>query len=225
MVERASQLGVGAYTVAEVARLVQMPYSTARAWYLGPSGSQDHLLHSDYSKIDGDFAVSFLDLIDANAVRQFRSVKVSFQVIRRSYEILASKLKTKHPFAHSDLYTDGKRILVDISSDVGDSALTDVINRQGFFYEMKDILKKIKYDPITKLAARWPIYDDVLIDPAISYGKPAIVGTATRTSVIARQYAANDNNAGLVADLFSISESQVLNAVRFEQLLGNRKAA
>jgi len=220
-----SRLGVGVYSIAEVARLVEMPYSTARAWYVESHRHARYVIHSDYRALDRNFAVSFLDLIDANAVRQFRSVKVPFPVIRQSYEILSKQLGTDHPFAHSDLYTDGRRILHDASSRIGDKALADVIDGQGFFYEMRDRLKHIEYDDGTKLASRWPIFKDVLIDPDIAYGKPTLTGTSTLTSVIKRQYFANGEDAELVADLFSVSESQVLNAVRFEQSIWNRRAA
>jgi len=220
-----SRLGVGVYSIAEVARLVEMPYSTARAWYIEKNRQASQILHTDYAGVDGQFVVSFLDLIDANAVRQFRSANVSFAIIRRSYEILSEQLSTSHPFAHSDLDTDGKRILVDASAQIGDASLSDVIDRQGFFYEMRNRLKHVEYDEGTKLASRWPIFKDVLIDPDVAYGKPAIDGTSTLTSVISRQYFANGEDAELVADLFSVSESQVLNAMRFERSIWNRQAA
>ena len=226
MFHQRSMTGLGVYSLTEVARYVHMHPSTARAWFRGrPDGPGGALLTSDHPQVKGAFAVSFLDLVDALLVREFRTVGVPMGTIRRAYECLAADLGTRHPFAHGDLYTDGRRVIVGISDEVGEQALHDAISRQGFFTEMRDCLERVKYDDTTRLATRWMIADDVVIDPMARFGTPTVEGTATRTAVIADQYKANGRDAGLVADLFAISEHQVLQAVEFEQSISSSAAA
>ena len=82
---------------------------------------------------------------------------------------------------------------------------------------MQDWLKHLDYDASTKLASRWNIAEGVVVDPRISFGKPVIRSTGVTTFVLANQYKANRKNSGLVADLYDVSEEDVLNAVRFER--------
>ena len=216
MVKPAQKLGSGVYTVAEAARLVRMNQATARSWF---AEADSPVLTSDYSRRDGDFAVSFLDLMDTHAVKRLRASQVPMAIIRRSYVQLAKELGTRHPFAHSGLYTDGRRVLVDLSKREGHETLRDAIDGQGFFYEMRAGLERVHYDQDTGLASNWGAYTDVLLDPQVAFGKPAVEGTATHTFVIYRQYLANDKLVPLVADLYDLSETQVEHAVEFEESL------
>lgn len=216
MVQAAQHLGRGTYSVAEAARLVRMNANTARAWF-GARGRP--LLTSDYPRHAGDFAVSFLDLMEAHAVRKLREVSVAMPVIRRSRERLVLDLDTTHPFAHRGLYTDGKNILADFNKVEDDGNLREALSGQGFFRELQSLLHRVDYHDDSQLIARWTAYDDVLIDPEIALGKPAVEGTATHTHIIHRQYYANGEKAGLVADLFDITEAQVNHAVEFEESL------
>jgi uncharacterized protein (DUF433 family) len=207
-------LGKGVYQLGEVTRYAGVPASTLRSWFKWRSDREGNgpIFKSDYEAVGRDFAVSFLDLIDAYVARFFRNAGVQPRLIRRAYQILGDELRTKHPFAHTDLCTDGSRII----RKQAEKGLTDVVSRQTWFAEMRDWLKHIDYDPETRLAARWCISGGVVIDPAISFGKPVVCGTGITTFVLAQQYFANSENAGLVADLYGVAEDDVMNAVTFE---------
>jgi uncharacterized protein (DUF433 family) len=99
----------------------------------------------------------------------------------------------------------------------------DVISKQHFFTQM--CLGQIKYNKDSKLAEAWHIREGVLIDPKVAFGHPVIERTGVTTFVLANQYAANQENAALVADLYGVGESDVLNAVRFEEAIRRRAAA
>jgi len=198
-------LGKGAYILAEVSRLTQINPSRVRG---------------------GDFAVSFLDLIDVLVAGQFRDdYKVPMGVVRRAYSVLKAELGVEHPFCHNDLYTDGKRIFQLAASKLGDEKLSDIISRQQFFVHVKEKLDHIEYSKLTRLADRWRIANGVLLDPKISMGKPTIIDTGLTTHVAANQYYANGENTALVADLYGVSERDVANAVDFEKRYGRQDAA
>jgi uncharacterized protein (DUF433 family) len=221
-------IGKGVYTLAEVSRLTELHPSTVRTWFKYRSDCVGHgpIFQSDYQSIGGDYAVSFLDLIDALIAGQFRGRhKLSMRIVRRAHELLQRELDTKHPFCHSDLYTDGKRIFLFAANQLNEDRLSDVISHQQFFLHIKEKLEHIDYSKITSLASRWRIAQGVVVDPLISMGKPTIENTGVTTFVIANQYFANTKNSALVADLYEVSENDVVNAVKFEQSCKRRRVA
>lgn len=214
-------LGQGVYTLSEAARYAELPAATLRSWFKPRSDKkgQGPIFRSDYAPVDGDYAVSFLNLIEAYVARFFRKEGVKPPVIRRAREILTAELATPYPFAHVELCTDGCRVIW----KTGEAQLVDVISKQHFFAQMR--LGQIRYNKLSKLAEAWHICEGVLIDPKLAFGHPVAERTGITTFVLANQYAANGENAAVVADLYGVGESDVLNAVRFEGAMRRRAAA
>jgi len=150
---------------------------------------------------------------------------VPMRIVRRAHSLLQTELETEHPFCHSDLYTDGKRIFQYAATNLGIERLSDVISHQQFFLHIKERLSHIEYSEITKLALRWKIAKGIVVDPLISMGKPTVENTGVTTFVITNQYYANKKNSALVADLYEVSENNVFNAIKFEQRYGLRHVA
>ena len=215
------------YKLAEVSKLTKMSPSRVRSWFKQrPDGlGRGPIFESDYESVDGDYAVSFLDLVDVLVAGQFRDYNVSMRTVRRAYNLLQEELDTPHPFCHSKLYTDGKRIFHLAANKLGEAKLREVISHQQFFLYIMDKLKQIEYNEITDLADRWRIAQGVVINPLVSMGKPTIEHTGVTTYIIANQYHANMKNAALVADLYEVSETDVANAVKFENWYRQRLVA
>lgn len=221
-------LGQGSYILAEVSRLTGMHYSRVRSWFKQrvDGSSCNPIFVSDYDPAGDDYAVSFLDLIDVLIVEQLRDHHhVPMRVVRRAHTVLGEELRTKHPFCHSDLYTDGKRIFNCAANRLDEEILSDVISRQQFFIQIKEKLAHLDYNKISSLACRWRIAKGVVIDPLVCMGKPTIEKTGITTHVIANQFYANGKDSALVADLYGIGEKDVANAVKFEQRYEHRDAA
>lgn len=221
-------LGDGAYILAEVARLTEIHPARVRSWFKHrPDGAgSGPIFDSDYAPVEGDYAVSFRDLIDVLVAGQFRDrYRVPMRTVRRAYTLLKEELNTEHPFCHCDLYTDGKSIFQYAADRVGDERLTEVVSHQQFFLHIKEKLDHIEYCEITKLARRWKIAEGVVLDPKVGMGKPTIVNTGLTTFVVANQYYANSKDSALVADLYGVSERDVASAVDFEERYGCRHAA
>ena len=213
-------VGDGVYPLSEAARYAGVSPSTVRSWFKPRSdgAGNEPVFQSDYEVIDGDYAIRFLNLIEIYVSRFFKNELVNTTVIRRAHQILQNELHTPHPFAHEQLGTAGKRIL----RKQADSSLVDVISKQHFFGQM--LLDTIKYSPATQLAVAWNIAPGISISAGISYGKPVVKQTGVTTFVVANQFRANGRSAPIVAKLFDLSESDVLNAVRFEDGLKKRAA-
>jgi uncharacterized protein (DUF433 family) len=222
-----AELGKGVYPLAEVARYTSTPKAIVRAWFRGRSdgAGRGPVFHSDYEPRGNDYAVSFLDMIDLLVAARFRNEGVNMGVIRRAANTLAHELQTNHPFSHRSLFTDGKRIITLAADEVGDESLYDVLSRQMFFLQLKDGLKHMDYGTTSRLAERWYVSQGVVIDPRCGRGKPVVQSTGLSTFVLANQYWANNNDSALVADLYNVSEKDVMNAVSFEEGHGRRAAA
>jgi uncharacterized protein (DUF433 family) len=221
-------LGQGIYILSEVSRLTQMHPSRVSSWFKARADGvgRGPIFASDYESVKGDFAVSFFDLIDVLVASQFRDKhNVPMGIVRKAHSILQKRLNVQHPFCHSDLYTDGKHIFHYVADEVNNDKLSDVISQQQFFTHIKAQLEHIDYSEVTKLACRWNIAEGIIIDPTISMGKPIIQATGVTTFVLANQYCANEKNVSLVADLYGVGESDVINAVRFEESIGCKHAA
>lgn len=221
-------LGQGIYISAEIARLTKMHPSRLRSWFKWRSDGSGHgpLFASDYPPVGGDYAFSFLDLIDVLVAGQFRDeYKVPMKTVRKAHTVLQRQLDTKHPFCHSDLYTDGKRIFLHAAKEVGEGTLSDVVSKQQFFLHIKKELHRVDYSKGTSLACKWNIAKGVVIDPSVSMGKPTIRNTGIATHIIANQYYANKENAPLVSDLYGVRSKDVMNAVNFENWYKGRQVA
>ncbi len=216
-------IGLGVYHLAEAARYIDMPTSTLRSWFRPRSESTrpGPIFKSDYAKVDGAYAISFLNLMDARFALLFRRHGVRPSIIRQAHKILQRDMGTTHPFARADLRTDGSHIIREVANSIGDPELSDVITRQGFFGEMKESLAKVTYDATTHLASTWGLAEGVVLDPRLSFGKPVVKNTGSTTFVVASQYHANNKDSALVSRLFRISVPEVMNAVRFEAEMGN----
>lgn len=220
-------LGLGVYHLDEVSAYTGIPKATLRSWFrVRPDkAGQGPVFASDYHSSNGDYAVSFLNLIDAHVLSFFRKRGVKPKIIRRAYSILQTELHTPHPFAHADLCTDGNRIIRE-SKKSGGVNLIDVIDKQMVFSELQPYMDRIDYGTATRLAEAWRISAGVTIRPTVAFGKPVIENTGISTYVVANQFRANKKDAVLVARLFEIAETDVANAVAFEEkYLRHRLAA
>lgn len=224
---RYTYLGHGCYTLAEVSRFTGLHPNKVRTWFKVRSdlAGKGPVFQSDYSTVGDDFAVSFFDLIDALFAGQFRDKGVSMRTMRKAYSVLKRRLDTAHPFCHHSLYTDGRAIFEHTANDIGDEKLTEVISSQQFFLHVKTKLTKIEYGQTSNLAERWNISTGVVIDPHVAMGKPVIKQSGLTTFVLASQFRANHDDAGLIADLYDVGESDVQNAVEFEKRFGCLRTA
>jgi uncharacterized protein (DUF433 family) len=212
-------LGQGVYTFAEAAKLAGLRPARVREWFRGGAkgAARKPIFLGDYEPVDGDYALSFHDLIDVLVAGQLREHGVSLRTLRLVCERLKLDLGTRHPFCRKELATDGKIVFLHAIDGGAREELSEVLTRRRVFPRiLAPSLKKIDYDQATNLARRWRIADGVVVDPAIGFGKPIVERSGITTYVLARAYHANQKDAERVADWYGIDAGQVLSAVAFE---------
>jgi uncharacterized protein (DUF433 family) len=222
---RNDYLGNGIYRFSEAAKLTSVPTRTVSAWFNGrlskgsPSG-RGRVFQSDYASSG---VISFLDLIEVLVAGKLRQHGVRLPTIRRAYDVVASRLRTTHPFSRVELVTDGQNIFVQTAAALGEVELIEVVRRQHFFHDvMMPYLKRVTYDSRDHFATSWDIDDGVTVDPARRLGKPIVASSAMPTAVLAAAFDANGADAEAVADWYGISVDQVETAVKFERRLAGK---
>ena len=129
-------------------------------------------------------------------------------------------MDTRNPFGRREILTDGKNVFVLGLDNKGAEAMVEVLSRQKVFVEiLLPFLKRIDYDSATRLAKKWFITDEVVLDPLICLGKPIVEKPGIATAILAASFQANNQDAGVVADWYGVQQSQVLGAVEFERSL------
>jgi uncharacterized protein (DUF433 family) len=230
-------LGVGIYTRAEVARLLELSPGRVGSWVRGyrytwgpktqrKHGKQPAVIQTDLPIIDSAIAISFLELMELRIVQRFRAEGIPLQTVRVAWHHAAKAFATKHPFADRRVFMDRGRIFMALDEDRTDpELLIEVSSRKRPFQVIAGpifakSLIEVEFDEETHLVQRWwPLGRAVpiVLDPRIAFGAPVIEGTRIPTSVLSLYTVGNRVRA--VAYAFGLNEAQVEAALGFESHL------
>src|SRR5579863_9617081 len=112
LVTKQKSLGIGLYTIPDVAKILNLDKTFVRRWlreYWGNKFTSDKKNISSWGT-GREKAIHFYTLIEFYVFYQLRKQGVSAQGIVKSHEIIGHELDTHFPFANSTLLTDGKKI-------------------------------------------------------------------------------------------------------------------
>ncbi len=230
-------LGTGIYSRPDAARLLGMSPDRLRRWvggytyWLRDHAGQDKsrrrqgpVVNAVLRVIGRSMALSFLELMELRVVKALVDRDVSLQHVRRAAGLAADRFQTRHPFASRRVFTDGRHIFSAVSDEQDapnivkwTSAEIDQVVAGPVFDQF---LSEIEFDQTTSLATRWwPLGREVpiILDPAISFGAPVIVGTGVRTSTLDRLARASSTRDAAIA--FEVELAQAHAAVDFERAL------
>lgn len=214
------ELGKGIYSIPDAAQILSMPTSKVRSWvnkywehdFLGKKNSSGYTWGEQREK-----AFDFLTLIEIIAVDSFREIGVSFPKIKLAHQKLSEMLKTKYPFAHAELMSDGNNVFYDI-----ESSLLELSEKQQFSFTelVAPYCKKIDFQQKTLLAERfWPLGKDhqIVVDPHHSFGRPIITGTNITTDAILSMLKAGESPE-FIASIYNLDLSEVKDVELFMNL-------
>jgi uncharacterized protein (DUF433 family) len=167
-------------------------------------------------------SISFVNLVEAhvlNAIR--RQHQIPLDKVRIAVEYLRKQFGSKHPLAELRFETNGIDLFVDRYGELinasrsGQIAIRDLLQLS---------LRRIEWDKKSGHAVRlYPFTrkplpgspKSVVIDPAVSFGRPVIAGTGIPTAIIAERYKAGDSIEQLATD-YSRDRSEIEEAIRCE---------
>lgn len=206
-----------AYTVPEAAHYLGLPVSTVRYWSAGRNSYKALITAAEKHPI----ILSFLNLVELHLLAAIRRKHaVSMPSVRRAIDYLRKQYNSKHPLLAKELETDGLDIfirnygqLINISMD-GQTAMRHVMEAALKRIERDDNNIPIKLYPFTRAHIE-NAPSVIMIDPAISGGRPVIVGTGLATEIIAERYKAGESISELAYD-YGRQEAEIEEAIRCE---------
>lgn len=227
------------YSVAETARIVDVPPTTLATWAKGYVRRPKHAAEVTGDPVITYFSpqrrneptVPFVGLAEALVLAAIRRSGVPMQRIRPALLALEREIGLDHVLASHRLYTDGAEVLFDYgearreTSD-GDAALELVAVRNGqhvFTPVIESYLQRIDYAPdgYARLI-HLPAYRhaDVVADPERSFGSPIFARGGARVADVLQRFWAGDTLEELAAD-YRVPSEQLEDVLR----VASRRAA
>ena len=210
-----------AYSAVEVAHYLNLPRSTVRYWATGKDSSPALIEVADIDPL----SFSFHNLVELHVLAAIRRRHaVPMPKVRRAIDYLRKDTRDEfdklHPLISKQLQTDGLDLfieqygrLVNVSS-AGQLAMRDIIEAALRRIERDRHGIPVKLYPFTRSNINnAPAM--VVIDPALSAGRPVIAGTGLATEVIAERYKAGETVAELAKD-YDRKKAEIEEAIRCE---------
>lgn len=229
--------GIGAYTLTEAGRLLDVSPTTLKRWLFGYSytnegsaTSQKPLWDAQYGNDQDDPLLGFRDLIEARVVRGLRSLGIGLPTIRQCLKLASDIVEDSHPFSTRRFKTDGRHIFLEITDKIGakevDPALIDLRSRQRVFRTIvQPSFVDLSFD--ADVASRWwllPKKKTIVLDPARSFGQPIVADGGVPTARLAQSMVA-EGSLDRVARLFELKPGVVRDALKFEVIKAGKLAA
>ena len=216
-----------AYSVADAARYLHVPAATLRSWFAGRMyprqqggpGSFKPLLVPANAETG---RLSFLNLVEAHVLRALRTQHgVPIRAVRPALDHAARELGIGHVLLSDALLTSAGEIflehygqLINLSRS-GQFAIRKVLEAYLRRVDRDDRHIPIRLYPF--LTAR----DEqdarsVVIDPAVSFGRPVVTGSGITTSILVQRIDAGESIEHLAHD-YGIASSLIEDAIVFEK--------
>jgi hypothetical protein len=227
--------GTGIYTPAEAATLLHEQTDTVRRWAFGyrrnrAAGLTEHppLIHTELPELEGQRALTFVELIELLYIRAFQRAGVPWRLIKEAANVAARMFSTHHPFALRQLYVDPHSVYGAVQERDGSESLIQLVGhgQHTIAQLVKPYLEQIDFGADNVASRWWPLgrHGGVLIDPAFSFGAPLVEEAGIRTTTLANAYHAEQPTHGEktlehVAWTYEISPRHVETALAFQQWL------
>ncbi len=214
------------YSVEEAAHYLNIPSATVRYWAKGRYNWLPLIKIPEASPT----SLSFLNLVELHLLASIRRThQVSMPKVRIAIDYLRENSRCdvdgQHPLLSAQLQTDGLNLfverygaLVNISQD-GQLAIRRVLEAalQRIERDLSGIPAKLY--PFTRSsvgdASGTTVPRMIVMDPALSAGRPVIAGTGLATEIIAERYKAGDPVSDLATD-YDRKEAEIEEAIRCE---------
>lgn len=222
-------VGIGLYTPAEAARLVNVPAPKIARWLRGhnvKAAHYDALWTPQVNLGDGHIYLGFRDLMEVRVADAFLKHGLSAVKIRRAIEVARDLIGDDHPLSTDRFRTDGRTIFLDISREDGDSRLIDILKSQ---YAFRDViapsLRNIEFEE--GIPSRWwPLGKAarIVVDPRRSFGRPIEADSGVPAAVLAGAATA-EGSPEAAARLWAVTPAAVRRAIAFQRSFDRPKAA
>ncbi|MBW3571372.1 MAG: hypothetical protein KY467_09715 [Gemmatimonadetes bacterium] len=227
--------GTGIYTPADAATLLHERAETVRRWAFGyrrtrVSGPTVHppLIQTDLPELEGQRALTFVELIELLYIRAFQRAGVPWRLIRQAANVAGRMYSTDHPFALRQLYADPHSVYGAVQEPDGSESLVQLVGhgQHAMWQMVKPYLEQLEFGGDNLAQRWWPMGRDagVVVDPRFAFGAPIVEEVGIRTRTLAGAYRAElpaygERAVERVAWTFEIDPRDVQSALGFERWL------
>lgn len=219
------------YTVAEASRLAGLTPHRAARWLRGyrysyavstPERSRTGRKGPIVSRRGkADPYASFLELVDLLAVKELLTAGFTLQKLRKLLAEVEGISGQPH-FAHESFFRMGSALFLK-TRELGGAIILLLSGGQSAIPGIIEaVAERIEFDPVTKTAIRWyprgPDYP-VVVDPAISFGRPSVVRRGIATSVLYDLFLGERKDLRSTSRWMDISPEETKAAIEFERHL------
>jgi len=213
------------YGVPETAHYLRVPEATLRSWVLGreyPTKAGDRHFRPLISLAQHEPPLlSFINLVEAHVLDAIRHQhNLPLRTVRAALEYVVREFGSQHPLALQQFETDGVNLfiqkvdkLINVSQE-GQLAMRELLTSHLQRIEHDEAGLAMRLYPFTR-PDHFQQLKAVVIDPRLSFGRPAIAGTGIATVVIAERYLAGESIVELAKD-YGRELSEIEEAVRCE---------
>ncbi len=216
MIKKKPSLGIGLYTIPDVANILNLDGTLVQRWlreYWGNRFSSKQDNFSSWGR-GRDKAVHFFTLIEFYVFYQLRKQGVSAQNIAKSYEIIRQELNTAFPFANSIILTDGKKIFYSKEGDLIINA--DKTKQINFKSIIEEFCHQIDFDKDAYALRYWPLGKEknIVVDPKHQLGQPTVKNTNILAETLYSMYTSGEK-ISFISSLYDVPENDVKASIEF----------
>jgi uncharacterized protein (DUF433 family) len=214
-----------AYSVTDAARYLHMPAATLRSWVLGRTYPRDGGLAAFEPLIrlpePSEKRLSFNNLIEAHVLRALRTTHgVRIDAVRQALTYAEKTLDVGRLLLSEDLLTAGGDLflerfgeLINLSKS-GQLALRRLLEAHVRRVDRDDRALPIRLYPF--LAGDLPDSRSIVIDPRVSFGRPAVAGSGVSTEAVVGRGDAGESLEEIARD-YAMTIEQVESALLYER--------
>lgn len=221
------------YTLTDAAHYLRLPVATLRQWGYGRETDGRRygpVLVVERVRGRGRVVLSFNNLVECHILAAIRqALGVTLQNIRRALRYVQKKLGARRPLLHKTFETDGKDLFVghlgrcvNVSKE-GQLAAREILRMSLLRIERDEKGWPIRLYPFVGVA-RSDAPRIVVVNPAIAFGRPVLVGTGIPTEEIASRARAGEPFREIAKD-FGINLEDVTSALLCETRVGGHARA
>ncbi len=215
-----------AYRIHEAADYLRLPAATLRSWVIGrnypvTAGMRRFEPIIEISDPEKGY-LSFTNLVEAHVLSAIRRQhNIPLHRVRDAVHFLRGKFGSDRPLIEEQFQTDGIDLFVEKMKELvnvsrkGQVAMREILELHLRRIERNPMGIPIRLYPFTHSKPELQTTGTVVIDPAVSFGRPIIRRLGVPTSLIAERYKAGEGVDDLVAD-YGAERDEIEEAIRCE---------
>ncbi len=214
-----------AYRIAEAAALLRLPVATLRSWVAGRAypvaNGMAHSLPVIEMSDPARGYLSFNNLVEAHVLSAIRRERVTLAGIRDAVQFLREGMNSQRPLLEQQFATDGVSLFIErLGQLVNVTRKGQLSMREVLGLYLRRIERNPKGIPVRLYPFTHSVPEDrpagvIVIDPSISFGRPALARLGVPTAVIADRYKAGENIDDLASD-YGAERNEIEEAIRCE---------